>query len=49
MIADDTGSAIVGDGRGDLFLGSGREAGEAAGRIQHRGTLYVLEPRERER
>jgi membrane-bound lytic murein transglycosylase A len=46
MLADDTGSAIVGDGRGDIFVGSGHEAGQAAGRIQHRGTLFVLEPRE---
>jgi membrane-bound lytic murein transglycosylase A len=46
MIAEDTGSAIVGEARGDLFLGSGREAGETAGRIQHTGSFVVLEPRE---
>lgn len=45
MLAEDTGSAIVGPGRGDLFLGSGAAAGEAAGRIQHRGTMTVLVPR----
>ncbi len=34
MIAQDTGSAILGEARGDLFTGSGFEAGEIAGRIK---------------
>ena len=31
MLAQDTGSAIIGPARGDLFIGSGREAGSVAG------------------
>ena len=44
MIAQDTGSAIVGPARGDLFLGTGAEAGSTAGRIRHRADWYVLLP-----
>lgn len=44
-IAQDTGSAIVGPARVDLFLGSGPEAGRLAGGIRHRGSLSVLLPR----
>src|SRR5690606_12670521 len=36
MIAQDTGSAIVGSARGDLFAGSGEAAGETAGAITHK-------------
>ena len=45
MIAQDTGSAIVGPARVDIFLGSGAAAGRSAGDIRHRGTLAVLRPR----
>ena len=45
MIAQDTGSAIVGPGRVDLFYGSGPAAGMLAGRQRHRGRLFVLAPR----
>ena len=45
MIAQDTGSAIVGPARGDLFLGTGFEAGSVAGRIRHRADWYVLLPK----
>ena len=45
MIAQDTGSAIVGPARGDLFIGSGREAGEIAGSIKHPARFTVLLPR----
>jgi membrane-bound lytic murein transglycosylase A len=45
MIAQDTGTAIVGPGRVDLFLGSGAEAGTLAGRQRHHGRLFVLSPR----
>lgn len=38
----DTGSAITGQGRVDIFWGSGAKAGAAAGRIRHPGTLFVL-------
>jgi membrane-bound lytic murein transglycosylase A len=45
MVAQDTGSAIVGPARGDLYLGTGPEAGSMAGRIRHRADWYVLLPR----
>ena len=45
-IAQDTGSAIVGPARADLYLGAGDEAGRIAGRIKHRGRFSMLVPRE---
>src|SRR5690606_12646872 len=45
MIAQDTGSAIVGPARGDLFAGSGAEAGEIAGVVRHAADFYALVPR----
>ncbi len=44
-IAQDTGSAIVGAARVDLFLGSGADAGARAGDLRHHGKLVVLLPR----
>ena len=44
MIGQDTGSAIVGPARGDLFIGSGEEAGTIAGAIRHRADFVVLVP-----
>ena len=44
VVAQDTGGAIRGAGRGDFFLGPGREAGEIAGRMKARGTFYLLLP-----
>ena len=45
MIAQDTGSAIVGPARADLFFGSGDKAGERAGAIRHNAGFAVLLPR----
>ena len=45
MIAQDTGSAIVGPARGDLFTGSGAAAGEIAGVIKHPADFFVLLPK----
>lgn len=45
MIAQDTGSAIVGPHRGDFFAGSGREAGEIAGSFAAPCRFTVLMPR----
>ena len=45
MIAQDTGSAIVGSARGDLFAGSGEAAGEIAGVIRHPAEFFALVPR----
>ena len=41
----DTGGAIRGPGRLDLFYGSGPEAGSLAGRTKHPGYLYFLAPK----
>ncbi|MGC4024884.1 MAG: murein transglycosylase A [Mesorhizobium sp.] len=45
MIAQDTGSAIVGPARGDLFAGSGFAAGEIAGVVRNQAKFYALLPR----
>jgi membrane-bound lytic murein transglycosylase A len=46
MIAQDTGSAIVGPARADLYWGAGDEAASIAGRIRHQGRFVMLLPRE---
>ena len=43
-IAQDTGSAIVGPARADLFHGSGEEAGRRAGDLRHPMRFVVLLP-----
>lgn len=45
MIAQDTGSAIVGPARGDLFAGSGHAAGEIAGVVRNPADFYALVPK----
>ena len=45
LIAQDTGGAIRGPVRGDLFWGFGPEAEAVAGRMKHRGKMWVLLPR----
>lgn len=45
MIAQDTGSAIVGPARGDFFFGSGAEAGRRAGLLRHAVRFVVLQPK----
>jgi membrane-bound lytic murein transglycosylase A len=44
-LAQDTGGAIKGPVRADLFLGQGAEAGRLAGEMKQRGRLYVLLPK----
>lgn len=44
VMALDTGGAIKGDVRADLYLGQGDEAGREAGRVRHRLRLYELVP-----
>ena len=44
MIAQDTGSAIVGAARADLYIGGGDAAGERAGAIRHPAAFVVLLP-----
>lgn len=41
----DTGAAVRGAVRADLYLGAGEGAGREAGLVRHRLTLYRLEPR----
>ena len=45
VVAQDTGSAIKGEARGDLFFGSGQQAGELAGVMKHDVTMTHLLPR----
>lgn len=45
MVAQDTGSAIVGPARGDFFFGSGPEAGARAGLLRHPVRFVVLRPK----
>lgn len=44
MIAQDTGSAIKGPQRADVFFGTGDEAGRAAGQLRDPGRMMVLMP-----
>jgi membrane-bound lytic murein transglycosylase A len=46
MVAQDTGSAIVGPARADIYFGAGDEAGRMAGRIKNPGQFVMLIPRE---
>jgi membrane-bound lytic murein transglycosylase A len=43
-MALDTGTAIKGEVRADLYLGTGAAAGVEAGRVKHRLKLYALTP-----
>ena len=45
LIAQDTGGAIKGPVRGDIYFGTGPEAGERAGTMNAPGRLWVLLPR----
>ena len=45
MVAQDTGSAITGPVRGDIYWGTGPEAGALAGRMKYPGRYFVLVPK----
>src|SRR6266581_4686023 len=45
MIAQDTGSAIVGPARADLYFGAGAEAGRVSGRLKHSMRFVMLVPK----
>ncbi|MDW4498083.1 murein transglycosylase A [Sulfitobacter sp. D35] len=47
MIAQDTGSAIKGAQRADVFFGTGATAGRAAGQLKDPGRMLVLMPIQR--
>ena len=46
VLVQDSGSAIKGTGRVDLFQGTGKQAGLAAGAMKENGTLFFLLARE---
>jgi membrane-bound lytic murein transglycosylase A len=46
MLALDTGSAIVGPARGDIFTGSGDAAGILAGAVRNDATFFILIPKQ---
>jgi membrane-bound lytic murein transglycosylase A len=45
-VAQDTGSAIKGSLRADLYTGIGTKAGELAGRLKEKADFYVFYPRQ---
>ena len=45
MIAQDTGSAIVGPARADLYFGAGVDAGRVSGRLRHNMRFVMLVPK----
>lgn len=47
MVAQDTGSAIKGAQRADIFFGTGDDAGRAAGQLRDPGRMVVLLPIQR--
>ncbi len=47
MVAQDTGGAIKGPQRADLYFGTGPDAGRAAGQIKDAGRMVVLLPIDR--
>ena len=46
MIAQDTGGAIVGPARADIYFGAGADAEIVAGRLRHNGRFVMLVPKE---
>lgn len=46
MVAQDTGGAIRGVVRGDIFFGSGVDAGELAGKMKFTGKWWILIPKD---
>jgi membrane-bound lytic murein transglycosylase A len=44
LVAQDTGSAIVGPARADIYFGYGEEIGHVAGRIKQHGQFVMLAP-----
>jgi membrane-bound lytic murein transglycosylase A len=45
MMAQDTGSAIVGPARADIYFGHGEEVGHIAGRLRQHGEFVMLVPK----
>jgi membrane-bound lytic murein transglycosylase A len=45
MVAQDTGSAIVGPARADIYFGAGADAGRVSGRLRHSMRFVMLVPK----
>jgi membrane-bound lytic murein transglycosylase A len=45
MVAQDTGSAIVGPARADIYFGAGADAGRVSGRLRHNVRFVLLVPK----
>jgi membrane-bound lytic murein transglycosylase A len=45
MVAQDTGSAITGPARADIYYGAGADAGKVSGRIRHNMRFVILVPK----
>ena len=45
MVAQDTGSAITGPARADIYVGSGSDAGRVSGRFRHNMSFVMLVPK----
>ncbi len=45
MVAQDTGSAIIGPARADIYFGAGTEAGQVAGRLKNPARFVLLLPK----
>jgi membrane-bound lytic murein transglycosylase A len=45
MVAQDTGSAIVGPARADIYFGAGADAGRVSGRLRHNARFVILIPK----
>jgi membrane-bound lytic murein transglycosylase A len=44
MVAQDTGGAIIGPARADIYFGAGEVPAEIAGRMRHPGRFVMLVP-----
>jgi membrane-bound lytic murein transglycosylase A len=45
MVAQDTGSAIVGPARADIYFGAGADAGRVSGRLRNNARFVMLVPK----
>ena len=45
LVAQDTGSAIIGPARADIYFGSGEKLGSIAGRVKQYGQFVMMVPR----
>jgi membrane-bound lytic murein transglycosylase A len=45
MVAQDTGSAITGPARADIYFGAGADAGRVSGRLRHNMRFVILVPK----